>query len=59
MFTQYWESSFGVTAATFLLLLALFLMNACGVELYGRMGKWLSEPLLSRLKVTLELSLPS
>ncbi|KAL8644904.1 MAG: hypothetical protein Q9226_007537 [Calogaya cf. arnoldii] len=38
MFTQYWESSFGITAATFILLLALFLMNACGVELYGRMG---------------------
>lgn len=59
MFTQYWESSFGITAATFLLLLALYLMNACGVELYGRMGKWLSELLLSRLHVTLELSLPS
>lgn len=43
MFTQYWESSFGITAATFILLLALFLMNACGVELYGRMGKWMSE----------------
>ncbi|KAI4218845.1 MAG: hypothetical protein L6R36_008721, partial [Xanthoria steineri] len=49
MFTQYWESSFGVTAATFLLLLALFLMNACGVELYGRMEwvfKWLKIALI-------------
>ncbi|KAL8681430.1 MAG: hypothetical protein Q9186_002435 [Xanthomendoza sp. 1 TL-2023] len=49
MFTQYWESSFGITAATFVLLLALFLMNACGVELYGRMEwvfKWLKISLL-------------
>ncbi|KAI4266901.1 MAG: hypothetical protein L6R38_008492 [Xanthoria sp. 2 TBL-2021] len=49
MFTQYWESSFGITAATFILLLALFLMNACGVELYGRMEwvfKWLKIALL-------------
>lgn len=32
MFTQYWQSSFGMTAATFVLLLALFFMNACGVQ---------------------------
>lgn len=32
MFTQYWPSSFGMTAATFVLLLALFFMNACGVQ---------------------------
>ncbi|KAL8838573.1 MAG: hypothetical protein Q9205_001848 [Flavoplaca limonia] len=49
MFTQYWDSSFGITAATFILLLALFLMNACGVQLYGRMEwvfKWLKFALL-------------
>ena len=56
MFTQYWESGFGITAATFLLLLALFLMNACGVELYGRMGRWLPELCLSRLHLIWELS---
>ncbi|KAL8732602.1 MAG: hypothetical protein Q9166_002575 [cf. Caloplaca sp. 2 TL-2023] len=49
MLTQYWQSNFGITAATFILLLALFLMNACGVQLYGRMEwvfKWLKIALL-------------
>ena len=32
MFTQYWQSDFGITAATFVLLIGLFMMNACGVE---------------------------
>ncbi|KAL8961745.1 MAG: hypothetical protein Q9193_001743 [Seirophora villosa] len=32
MFTQYWQSSLNMTAATFVLLPALFLMNACGVQ---------------------------
>ncbi|KAL8738318.1 MAG: hypothetical protein Q9181_000861 [Wetmoreana brouardii] len=49
MFTQYWPSTLGMTSATFVLLLALFFMNACGVELYGRMEwvfKWLKIALL-------------
>ncbi|KAL8686801.1 MAG: hypothetical protein Q9218_006857 [Villophora microphyllina] len=49
MFTQYWPSNFGMTSATFVLLLALFFMNACGVQLYGRMEwvfKWLKIALL-------------
>ncbi|KAL9584770.1 MAG: hypothetical protein Q9203_004530 [Teloschistes exilis] len=49
MFTQYWPSSFGMTSATFVLLLAMFFMNACGVQLYGRMEwvfKWLKIALL-------------
>lgn len=32
MFTQFWDSSFGMTSAIFVLLLAIFFMNACGVE---------------------------
>ena len=32
MFTQYWDSSFGMTSAVFVLLLAIFFMNACGVR---------------------------
>ncbi|KAL9031617.1 MAG: hypothetical protein Q9196_000374 [Gyalolechia fulgens] len=54
MFTQYWPSSLGMSAATFILLLALFLMNACGVKLYGRMEwvfKWLKIALLVGLCV--------
>lgn len=49
MFTQYWPSSLGMTSATFVLLLAMFFMNACGVQLYGRMEwvfKWLKIALL-------------
>ncbi|KAL9599700.1 MAG: hypothetical protein Q9219_003688 [cf. Caloplaca sp. 3 TL-2023] len=49
MFTQYWDSSFGITSATVVLLLALFFMNACGVQLYGRMEwvfKWLKIAIL-------------
>ena len=32
MFTQYWDSDFGMTSAIFVLLLAIFFMNACGVR---------------------------
>lgn len=32
MFTQYWPSGLGMTSATFVLLLALFFMNACGIQ---------------------------
>ena len=31
MFTKYWQSSFSMTSAIFVLLLVLFLMNACGI----------------------------
>lgn len=44
MSSQYWGPGFGVTAATFVLLTAMFFMNACGVRLYGNMEwafKWL------------------
>lgn len=32
MFTQYWGPGFGVAPATFILLLVIVLMNACGVR---------------------------
>ena len=32
MFTQYWGPGFGVAPATFILLLVVVLMNACGVR---------------------------
>ena len=32
MFTQYWGSGFGIAPATFILLLVIVLMNACGVR---------------------------
>ena len=32
MFTQFWDSSFGMTSAIFVLLLAIFFMNAFGVK---------------------------
>ena len=32
MFTQYWSPSFGIAPATFLLLVLILLMNACGVR---------------------------
>lgn len=32
MCTQYWGSGFGVGSATFVLLLGIALMNACGVR---------------------------
>ena len=44
MFTQYWPSTFRMTSAVFVCLVALYLGNACGVQLYGRMEwafKWL------------------
>ena len=44
MFSQYWGPGFSVRAATFVLLTAIFFMNACGVRLYGNMEwgfKWL------------------
>jgi len=34
MFTQYWQSGLGMTSATFVLLLALLFMNACGVQVF-------------------------
>lgn len=44
MFTQYWGPGFGVAPATFILLLVLVLMNACGVRIYGNLEwtfKWI------------------
>ena len=44
MFSQYWGPGFPVSAATFVLLTAIFFMNACGVRLYGNMEwvfKWM------------------
>ena len=32
MFTQYWDSGFSMASAVFVLLLAIFFMNACGVQ---------------------------
>ena len=32
IFTQYWDSELGVSAATFVILLAIMFMNACGVK---------------------------
>ena len=32
MFTQYWGPGFGIAPATFILLLVIVLMNACGVR---------------------------
>ena len=32
MFTQYWGPGFGVAPATFVLLLTIAMMNACGVR---------------------------
>lgn len=32
MFTQFWDSSLTIASATFVMLLVLFLMNACGVR---------------------------
>ena len=32
MFTQYWSQSFSIAWAVFLFLLAILLMNACGVQ---------------------------
>lgn len=44
MFTQYWGPGFGTAPATFILLLVLVLMNACGVRIYGNLEwtfKWI------------------
>lgn len=44
MFTQYWDSGFGVAPATFVFLLVIVLMNACGVRIYGNLEwtfKWI------------------
>ena len=44
MFSQYWGPGFGLTAATFVLLLLLLALNCCGVRLYGTLEwafKWL------------------
>ena len=32
MFTQYWGSRFNLTAATFVLLIIMAMLNACGVR---------------------------
>ena len=32
IYTQYWQHGLGVVGATFLLLLAVIFMNACGVR---------------------------
>ena len=32
MFTQYWGPGFGITSATFVLLIAIVTLNACGVR---------------------------
>lgn len=37
MFTQYWGPGFGVAPATFILLLVIVLMNACGVRVRFRL----------------------
>ncbi|KAL6718445.1 hypothetical protein ACLMJK_004535 [Lecanora helva] len=37
MFTQYWRPTLGLGSATFVLLVAITLMNACGVRLYGNL----------------------
>ena len=37
MFTQYWGRGFGVAPATVVLLLAILLMNACGVRVRFRL----------------------
>jgi len=44
MFTQYWKSNFSMTSATFVLLLALFFMNACGIQVSGMVARLLLEP---------------
>ncbi|KAF6233808.1 hypothetical protein HO173_008020 [Letharia columbiana] len=44
MFTQYWGPGFGIAPATFVLLLIIILMNACGVRIYGNLEwtfKWI------------------
>ncbi|KAL8951015.1 MAG: hypothetical protein Q9222_002991 [Ikaeria aurantiellina] len=54
MFTQYWPSSLGMTSATFVILLAIYFMNACGVQLYGRMEwvfKWLKITMLVGISI--------
>ena len=42
MFTQYWSPNFELATATFLLLLLIILMNACGVRvsMAGSAGVW-------------------
>lgn len=42
MFTQYWSPDFGIAPATFLLLVLIILMNACGVRVSvaGPGGVW-------------------
>lgn len=36
MFTQYWGPGFGLSGATFVLLVLIVLMNACGVRVSAR-----------------------
>ncbi|CAF9921060.1 MAG: Cationic amino acid transporter 2 [Heterodermia speciosa] len=56
MFTQYWPSDFSMPLAVFMLLLAIFFMNACGVQLYGNMEwvfKWMKILLLVALCIVM------
>lgn len=41
MYTQYWGPGFGIAPATFVLLLVIVLMNACGVRVnsYSILGE--------------------
>ncbi|KAL9608804.1 MAG: hypothetical protein Q9167_006377 [Letrouitia subvulpina] len=51
-FTQFWDSSLTIAVATFIMLLVLFLMNACGVRIYGNLEwgfKWCKILLLTGL----------
>ncbi|KAM0799181.1 amino acid permease/ SLC12A domain-containing protein [Usnea florida] len=56
MFTQYWSPNFGVAPATFLLLVLILFMNACGVRLYGNLEwgfKWVKILLIILVCVTM------
>ncbi|MCJ1265707.1 Cationic amino acid transporter 2 [Lobaria immixta] len=56
MCTQYWGSGFSVGSATFVLLLGIALMNACGVRLYGNLEwafKWLKILLIVGLGIVM------
>ena len=59
MFTQYWGPGFGVAPATFVLLLVIVLMNACGVRVrslsYLARITYLSMADLWKLRVDLQM----
>jgi len=55
-FTQYWSRDFGIAPATFLLLVGIVLMNACGVRIYGNLEwafKWVKIFLIVLLCITM------